>query len=285
MIILSTTTDTLEIVLGGAVATNQLACMVSYRERTSTTFAADRSVVNTNNATPVVLVSSPPVLSQRIVDFISVFNADTANATVTIRFDANETEYILFRTILGAGEKLEYQEGQGFKVIATTGAVKHSINQGANASSTGFTTVVLGGDVTNNNAVANTMQDVTGLGFSVLANKTYYFKFLIWYTAAATTTGSRWGVNASAGTAANLSFTSEYSLNATTTTRNSLVQAFDSPAASNATSATTGNNLAILEGYFRPTADGTFVARFASEVAASAIVAKAGSFVFYQQMD
>jgi hypothetical protein len=285
MIILSETTDNLQIVLGGNVTTNQLQCMTSWRDRTASTFVAGRTVTNTNNTTDVTLAAAPAASTQRVIDFISVFNTDTANSTVTIKLDANGTEYTLFKTTLATGEKIEYQEGQGFKVIANSGAVKQSINQGNNTIGTSLTAVVLGSDVTNNNGTANTIQDVTGLSFSVTAGKTYYFKFVIPYTAAATTTGSRWAVNCTAGTAANLSMISEYSLTATTSTRNGNVQAFDSPAASNATSAATGNNMAIMEGKFTPTADGTFIARFASEVSASAIVAKAGAVCYYQQLN
>jgi hypothetical protein len=61
-----------------------------------------------------------------------------------------------------------------------------------------------------------------------------------------------------------------------------MVQAFDSPAASNATSVV-AVNMCVMEGHFTPTANGTFIARFASEVANSAIVAKAGSVCYYQQ--
>jgi len=57
--------------------------------------------------------------------------------------------------------------------------------------------------------------------------------------------------------------------------------AYDNPAASNATSAATGGNIAIIEGFIRPSANGTLIARFASEVANSAITAKAGSIVQY----
>lgn len=285
MIILSQTTDNLQIVLGGSVTTNQLQCFSSWRDRTSTTFVAGRTVTNTNNTTDVNIVPAPASSTQRVVDFISIYNNDTVNQTVTIKLDANGTEYILFKVTLATTERLEYAEGRGWQVFASTGAVKQSINQGANASTSGLTAVVLGSDVTNNNAVANTIQDVTGLSFSVTAAKMYYFKFVIYYTAAATATGSRWGVSCTAGTAANLSMTSEYSLTTTTTTRNALIQAFDSPAASNATSAATGNNMAVMEGYFMPTANGTFIARFASEVAGSAIVAKAGSVCYYQQLN
>lgn len=283
MIVLSQTTDNLQVVLGGAITTNQLECMVSWRDRTSTTFTADRTVTTTNNTTDVTIAAAPAASTQRMIDFISIYNKDTVNAVVTVKLDANGTEYILCKVTLATTERLQYQEGVGFQVFASTGAVKQSINQGANASTSGITAVVLGSDVTNNNAVANTIADVTGLSFSVTAGKLYWFKFIIYYTAAATTTGSRWGVNCSAGTAANLSMTSEYSLTTTTTTRNANVQGFDLPAASNATSAATGNNMAVMEGYFIPSADGTFIARFASEVSSSAIVAKAGSVCFYQQ--
>lgn len=283
MIILSETTDNLQIVLGGSVTTNQLRCMTSWRDRTSTTFVAGRTVTNTNNTTDVNLAAAPAASTQRVIDFISVYNEDTVNAVVTIKLDANATEYTLCKVTLATTERLQYQEGVGFQVFASTGALKQSINQGANASTSGLTAVVLGSDVTNNNAVANTIQDVTGLSFSVTAAKWYYFKAVIYYTAQATTTGSRWGVSCNAGTAAQLSMTSEYSLTATTTTRNANVQAFDSPAASNATSASTTNNMAVLEGYFQPTATGTFIIRFASEVLNSAIIAKAGSVLYYQQ--
>lgn len=284
MIILSETTDNLQVVLGGAITTNQLQCFTAWRDRTSTTFVAGRTVTNTNNTTDVNLAVAPAASTQRVIDYISIYNNDTVNATVTVKLDANGTEYILFKVTLAATEKIEYHEGQGFKVIASTGAVKQSINQGANASSSGLTAVVLGSDVTNNNAVANTIADVTGLSFSVTNGKTYYFQFIIWYTAAATTTGSRWGVNCSAGTAATLSLTSEYTLTTTTSTRNANIQAFDSPAASNATSVVAMNK-AMIEGIFTANADGTFIARFASEVANSAIVAKAGSVCYYQQLN
>jgi hypothetical protein len=282
MIILSETTDTLQIVLGGNVTTNQLECYTSWRDRTSTTFVAGRTVINTNNTTDVTIAGSPAGSTQRVIDYISVYNDDTVNATVTIKLDANGTEYILFKTTLATGEKIEYHEGQGFKVIANSGAVKQSINQGNNTIGTALTAVVLGSDVTNNNASLNTMQDVTGLSFSVTSGKTYYFKFIIRYTAAATTTGSRWGVNCTGGLATNLTMTSEYTLTATTSTRNAMIQAFDSPAASNATSVV-AVNMCTMEGHFTPTADGTFIARFASEVANSAIIAKAGSVCYYQQ--
>lgn len=140
--------------------------------------------------------------------------------------------------------------------------------------------VVLGGDVTNNNAVANTIQDVTGLSFPVVNGETYWFQFVIPYTSAATTTGSRWSINGP--TTSLLAYHSEYTLTATTQTVN-YASAYDTPAASNASSLTAGN-VAIIEGVIKVTATSSVIARFASEVAGSAIVAKAGAFVKYRKI-
>ena len=117
----------------------------------------------------------------------------------------------------------------------------------------------------------------------MLLGKTYYFRFLITYNAALTTTGSRFSISGPA-TPTSLCYSSEYSLTTTTATINQTVVAYDSPAASNATSTQLVGNVAKIEGFITPSADGTVIARFASEVAASAITAKAGSFVLFQQL-
>jgi hypothetical protein len=78
---------------------------------------------------------------------------------------------------------------------------------------------------------------------------------------------------------------SEYSLAATTTTRNANNISYELPAASNATSGATDRTRAVINGLILPSANGNVIARFASEVAASAIVALAGSKVHYQQLN
>jgi hypothetical protein len=135
--------------------------------------------------------------------------------------------------------------------------------------------------VTNNNGVANTIQDVTGLSFAVTSGKTYWFKFVIPFTTAASTTGSRWAINGP--TNSFLCYNSEYTLTTTTSTRNAAVVAYDSPAASNASSSGS-SNIATIEGMILPTANGTVIARFASEVLSSAVTALAGAVVYYQEL-
>jgi hypothetical protein len=117
----------------------------------------------------------------------------------------------------------------------------------------------------------------------VLAGKLYTFNFDIVYTAAATTTGSRWSIDGPAAPTY-LLYRSEYSLTATTTTRNAVLTAYNLPAGSNASSGATAQNWASIYGVIQPSVDGTVIARFASEVASSAIIAKINSFVRYRQI-
>jgi hypothetical protein len=290
MIILSQTTDKLQVVLAGAHTANALQCFASWRDRTSTTFIAGRTAADTNGASDVDLVGSPGASTQRVIDFISVFNSDTANATVTLKLDANGTECILFKAVIGVGEMINYNEGKGFFVIANSGAVKQSINQGNNTTSSSLSSVILGADVSNADVTPNTIANVTGLSFAVTAGHIYYFRFIIWYTSAATTTGSRWSINGPANSL--LGFVSSIGLSAagtagTDTTTITNVAAYDSPTTVNATSptATAGQaNIAIMEGLINVSADGSVIARFASEITVSAITAKAGSVVYYQQL-
>lgn len=148
-------------------------------------------------------------------------------------------------------------------------------------SGSGPSRVFLPSDVVNNNAVANTIADVTGLSFSVSANTTYSFKFFIVYSSAATTTGSRWCINGPSATFMN--YTSQYTLTATSITNNAGLSGYNLPAAASASSLTT-SNIAIITGVIRPSASGTVIARFASEVLSSAITAVASgrSYVEYQ---
>jgi hypothetical protein len=131
--------------------------------------------------------------------------------------------------------------------------------------------VVLGADVANS---TTSLADVTGLSFNVVAGTTYKFYALVAYASAATTTGSRWTINGP--TTSLLAYSSSYSLTATSNTFNTAT-AYSIPAAANASSATTTGNVAVIEGMITPSANGTVQVRFASEVAGSAITAKAGS--------
>ena len=276
-----TSVDSVTASLNAAKTANDMDFYATFRDITLTTFLAGRALGVTAGASPVTVVPSPLTDTQRVVDYISVFNADTASKVLTVMFGDGEHTRILWKGSLGINERVQYQEGSGWKVFDASGQEK--VTQAQNSSplaSTGWNSVVLSGNVVNNNAVLNTLQDVTGLVFAVVAGNTYYFECMIPYTSAATTTGSRWTINGPSFTM--LSYTSEYTLAATTKTVNSAT-AYQIPVASSASSLTTGN-VATLWGFVKPSENGNIQVRFASEIANSAITALAGGFIRWMQV-
>lgn len=144
MIVLTATTDNLQAVLAGSVTTNQPQCVTSWRDITTTDFTPGRTVINTNNTTDVNIVAAPAASTQRVVDLINIYNRDTVAATITVKFDANGTEYILWKGSLAAGESVQYVEGLGWQRLSDTG--KPQVDNGSVVSLASTTEVLTGTD-------------------------------------------------------------------------------------------------------------------------------------------
>lgn len=276
MLYLATTASKLQVVTSAAVATHVHASFVDLTVADgSVAPGAQNTIISTATTTDVVAVPGSGIV--RSIKAMTVRNAHASTAQdVTVVIDVSATDYEVIKVTLPAGYTLHYHEHAGWWVTDTRGAKLTRTDGLISPAVSTLNLVVLASDVTNNNASANTIANVTGLSFSVVAGETYWFLFTIAYTAAATTTGSRWSISGP-GSPTLLHYTSEYTLAATTQTINSAT-AYDIPAACNATSLTAGN-VATIEGIIKPSSDGTVIARFASEVSGSAIVAKAGSLL------
>lgn len=133
MIILDATTDTIEMVLGGAITTTNPDYYISYVDVTTTTYSAEDNHGTTNGVTAVTALSAPSASTQRQVKFISVFNRDTANVTLTIRLDDTSVERTLWRGTLAANEMVQYADGEGWNVLNTSGVKKALVNGGVTA--------------------------------------------------------------------------------------------------------------------------------------------------------
>ena len=123
MIILDATTKSLEIVLGGAVATNQLPVCTEYVDTTTTAFTPIHNDTASNNTTPVTIVAAPASSTQRAIKAINVYNRDTASVTVTIQYNNNGTTRIMVKIALAADSTLFYTDAEGWRVITTAGAL------------------------------------------------------------------------------------------------------------------------------------------------------------------
>lgn len=112
MIILDSTLKSLEIILTGAVTTNQLDYHIDYVDIDSTAAFAISTVSEgdgtSNNTTAVTILAAPAANHVRQVKYLSVYNKDTVAAEVTVRINNNGTFRILVKTTLQLGETLQY---------------------------------------------------------------------------------------------------------------------------------------------------------------------------------
>lgn len=127
MIRLDNVNTSLEVVLSGAVATTQPQVTVCYSTKTSTAYTGAKTTITTNDTTNVTIVSAPVSGAIVDVDFIEVFNRDTASVTVTIQYNVSSTRTIINKTTLLTDEALCYTHAGGWKAFTSTGALKTSL--------------------------------------------------------------------------------------------------------------------------------------------------------------
>jgi hypothetical protein len=128
--ILDAITKKLEIVLGGAVAANQLPFQCEWVDNTASAATPGTNGGLTNSATPVDLVGVPGGSTQRIVRYINIFNADTSPVTVTVRFNDNATLRTLKTVALAVGDTLTWGVEEGWEVVDSSGNKKNNVNTG-----------------------------------------------------------------------------------------------------------------------------------------------------------
>jgi hypothetical protein len=124
MIILDATTKSLQFKLGGTITTNQLPFAASYVDTTGTTTTPNEQDGVSNNTTAVTVVSAPASSTQRLIKNITIQNADTAAATVTIIYNNNSTLRNVFVATLAVGDQLIYEDGSGWVCLDTNGKIK-----------------------------------------------------------------------------------------------------------------------------------------------------------------
>lgn len=123
MITLDTVNKSLEVLLGGVVATSQLPITASFADVTTTTYIPQSNDNITNNTTAITIVSAPVALTQRQVKLLTIYNADTASATVIIRLNNSGVFRILVSIALLSGYTLVYSAEGDFYVITSTGSI------------------------------------------------------------------------------------------------------------------------------------------------------------------
>lgn len=138
MIMLDATTKKLQLVLAGAVTTNQLPYTAGWVDYTTTAAPLPATGDGASNSTTLVdIVAAPSASTQRKVTFLSVYNKDTVTATVTISLNDNGTTREIVKVTLAVGASLIYDEN-GFYTVSSSGATTYVSNV---ASADGSVTV------------------------------------------------------------------------------------------------------------------------------------------------
>jgi hypothetical protein len=125
-IVLDATTKKLELVLGGAVTTNELQWVTNYADKAATSFVPGSSDGVSNGATEVTIAAAPGADEQRLVNMINVYNTDTVDAVVTIKLDNDGTDRTLVITTLDSGDTLQYANDK-WRVISSDGSLKQAL--------------------------------------------------------------------------------------------------------------------------------------------------------------
>jgi len=147
MLTLDSTTASLEVILAGAITTNQLPIVSSFADKTTTTFTPGKTTTATNSTSTVTIVAAPGASTQREVHSINVYNADTVAATITIRENDNATLRILVKITLAVGDTLAYSHANLWRVTDTNGNLKSTFSGAilaATAGGTGFGAFTIG---------------------------------------------------------------------------------------------------------------------------------------------
>jgi len=109
----------LQVVLAGAITTNQLPIIASYAEAAadSSTLSPASNTYATNSTTAVDVVTAPENAYRRSLRYLSVYNADTVDATVIVQINDSGTTRIVCKVSLPTLARLEYTPDSGFRAM------------------------------------------------------------------------------------------------------------------------------------------------------------------------
>ncbi len=121
--ILNSTLKTVRVVLGEAITTNECDVTASWGDYAGTQFLPGSADTATNATTPVIIVGAPGLNEQRLVQEITVYNADTVPHTVLLQLDNNSTIRVFRAQEVPVGGMLIYSPSSAADVVNAPAAV------------------------------------------------------------------------------------------------------------------------------------------------------------------
>lgn len=139
MILLTTTSDTLQFTTGTAVSTDW-NCSWNDMNFAGSTMVPGSTEGNQTAIGTVALVAAPAAGDQRQVKFLSIVNRDPTNPQTIVvqKVGASGTYNLTGAWVLAAGWMLEYVDGDGFKLLNAVGAIQY-VGSAGSAGAAGAT--------------------------------------------------------------------------------------------------------------------------------------------------
>jgi hypothetical protein len=104
MLVLDSTSKSIQIVMSGAAATTNPDFVSTYSDNNGTTFVEGSSDGALNGTTAVTAVAAPAASTRRIIKTIYVENKDTAAITITVTYLNSATSRTIVRVTLQVGD-------------------------------------------------------------------------------------------------------------------------------------------------------------------------------------
>lgn len=273
LILTNTGTDKLQITTSSAATVDVHA---SWTDLLGSAVTPGRTNTALSSAATTDVVATPAASTIRNVKTLHIRNKDAALACdITVVYNQNGTSFQIHKVTLAAGDTLEYIEGIGFFTINGTATTKLDAK------------LRVGADVVF--ATAATFADITGLTCPVQSGKQYNFVAHLYHFGNATTTGAQFGIGGVTMTAMRIQEIDPILASLTAAgmgTNTTDVTAVNTAAMAEGTGQATTPVLAILSGWFNPSATGTFAIRGTSEVTVAAgLTIKQGSWARVWEAD
>jgi hypothetical protein len=150
----------LQVILAGAVGATELPICVGFTEYSNSLAhgVEGGTPTVTTGGTAVDVISAPATGLRRTLKELSVYNADNASATVTVRINDSTviagTTRIIVALAIAVGETLCYSQSRGWYVLTTTGAQKTTASTDASSALSTAVSAGLGDSVTRSEAVS-----------------------------------------------------------------------------------------------------------------------------------
>jgi hypothetical protein len=117
MIVLSNSGKSLRIVLTSPTSTNRLHAVANWRDITGLrAYSAGDAQLRIDQAGSHVLVAGPPIGTQRLIDYLSIYNDDDIPISVQLVIQSGANGTLVWKDLIPAGKFLHYNDGSGLQV-------------------------------------------------------------------------------------------------------------------------------------------------------------------------